>query len=83
MPLVDDLAHLEAVKPLHGPRCTIEVILEQVQPAEAQAIIEAIDNHRIAASVLARTLTQNGYRVAQRTITRHRRRGTADGCRCD
>lgn len=71
--------------PKKGPVCTTGYLLEQVaktDPAGHQALAESIDDHAIAATVIARALHEAGHQVSVHSIRRHRKRGTPEGCVC-
>lgn len=77
------LADLDALAPMPGrTKCHTALILEQLDE-EARSVVEAkIDDQTIHASVLADVLTRNGHPVHGDSVRRHRRRGTAGGCKC-
>jgi hypothetical protein len=56
--------------------------MEQLSPEDREAATRVIDNPAIPGSAVAEALTRNGYPVADKTVLRHRKRGTSSGCRC-
>lgn len=83
MSLADELRSLRdghASRP--GPTCTVAVILAQLPEEDAAQLEAAIDNPSVSGSSIAGTLTRNGHAVSDKTVLRHRRRGSATGCRC-
>ena len=85
--LAGELASLvDAPRYRPGPPCGVSVILTQLdaqQPAAAVVLRKNIDNDRIAAAAIAEKLTKAGLAVRSQAISRHRRRGLHNGCRCD
>lgn len=79
--LLSDLAN-----PIRGPKCYVGVLLAELaetDPEGRTALIAAIDNHSLAATVVAKALHEAGHtKVKTESIRRHRKRGTADGCAC-
>lgn len=65
-----------------GARCTFEVIFEQLSPKEAEALKAAVDNRAITNARLSEVLFKAGHNVKPGTVSRHRSRGMANGCRC-
>ena len=82
MSLLDDVNNLSKERSQSGPRCGMEILFKEIKKEEQLAIMNALGNPRLNAAQIARALTRNGHPVNSRTITRHRRRGTSDGCRC-
>ena len=79
MTLLDDLETVNK----SSYECGISRILKKLQPKEAQALQNAIDDRETSATSLARILTKNGFPVSRQTINRHRCRGIKDtGCVC-
>ena len=81
MGLIDELQALEEPQP--GPRCTIAVLLEKLTDQEGAALIKAIDEGKATSTAISQALEKAGHRIAAQTITRHRRRSTSKGCRCE
>lgn len=84
--LAGDLAALVAAPRYRpGPPCGVATILTRLgkdQPDAAAALAVSIDNETISASALADTLTRNGHPTSSQSVSRHRRRGQHNGCRC-
>ena len=49
---------------------------------DAKALENVVDMKEISASAIARLLVDFGYDVKPRSISKHRKRGQVDGCRC-
>lgn len=83
MSLMDDLVSVESRRGTYpGPQCTVARILEQLEDQDRTAAARLIDNTEIPGSAIAEALTRNGFPVADKTVLRHRKRGTSSGCRC-
>lgn len=83
MSLIDDLAGVESrPSPYPGPRCTVALILAQISDDERGSLTRLIDNPTVPGSRIAEALTKNGYEITDKTVLRHRKRGTSTGCRC-
>lgn len=83
-PIQQALANL---KMLHrGPQCSLGALLGDLKendPEGYKALQAAIEDRNINAPTLVRALAEAGHRLHRDTIVRHRRRGTATGCRCE
>lgn len=62
--------------------CNTAYVLAQLSEEEATAALALIDNPRISTARIATALQNNGHRVGDDSILRHRKRGTGAGCRC-
>lgn len=83
MSLIDDLVSIESRRGTYpGPQCTVAVIMGQLGEDDLTYLSRVLDNPSIPGSVIAEALTRNGYHVADKTVLRHRKRGTSSGCRC-
>jgi len=60
-------------EPIPGPKCTMGALLDALPDREAQAVQAALDNPAWTAVALARLLTQEGHRMQDSTVRRHRR----------
>lgn len=56
-----------------GPDCSVRMLLRTLPPSDAEAVQAALDNPDWTAAALARLLTQEGHRVQDSTVRRHRR----------
>jgi hypothetical protein len=65
-----------------GGKCRVGEILAVLAPDDRAKLITYLGNTGIESTRLARTLTDNGHRVAAASVQRHRRRGTGAGCTC-
>lgn len=61
-----------------GPKCTVKVLLEQLNEHDAAAVKAALADPRTAAADLSAVLRNNGFRIMPQTIRRHRN----DLCSC-
>jgi hypothetical protein len=61
-----------------GPRCSVAVLLGNLDAADRSALLDALSSD-IPAAVLGRALKAEGHQVAQGTIQRHRK----GECSCD
>ena len=59
--------------PRRGPDCSMRTILRALPEQEAQAVQAALNNPDWTAAALARLLTQEGHRIQDTTVRRHRR----------
>lgn len=83
MSLLDDLVSVESRRGTYpGPQCTVAKILDQLENQDHEAAARLIDNPDIPGSAIAEALTRNGFPIADKTVLRHRKRGTSSGCRC-
>ena len=82
--ILDDMNALAPKAP--GPRCGVSVALERIAAADAEvgaAVRERVVDETYPASGVAAILTaRTSVNVSAYTLRRHRKRGTADGCRC-
>lgn len=64
--------------PRHGGlTCTVCELLSELPKEDAAAFTEALDNHRMPATLIARALDEYGRNIAVGTLRRHRRRECA------
>jgi hypothetical protein len=68
------LADIEAETRGSGPRCTVQRILGEIDPAEVAELEQALDSDRYTGNAIARALSKRGFKVGPDTILRHRRR---------
>ena len=82
--LARDLAALvEAPRYRPGPPCYMQTILSGLEGDAAATMQELIDNDTVSASALSKVLSKHGHRVSPQSVSRHRRRGQHNGCRCE
>lgn len=85
-PPVSDLAQALRdipVKPiLRGPRCTVGVLLDELNAEEADALEALLQNELITLPQIVETLYRHGHKVGEHALRRHRRRSTGTGCAC-
>ncbi|MGW7090096.1 hypothetical protein ACWGH2_42305 [Streptomyces sp. NPDC054871] len=72
----------EAPPAPRGPRCTVGVILSELDSGTAQKVRDVLDQAAVSATQIADTLTGSGHPVQAPAVARHRRRGASNGCRC-
>lgn len=68
-----------------GPPCTVGTYLAQLARRDAALharVVALVDDTEVQAPRLAGALKVDGAGVSAYTLRRHRRRGTADGCKC-
>ncbi len=68
-----------------GPECSAALTLKAVaarEPGQLATLQRYIDNPEVSATQLATTLAASGYNVKPQALSRHRRRGQVNGCRC-
>lgn len=84
--LADDLAALEdAPRYKPGPPCGVATILRrlaQERPLSYEKLAPLLDNDSVSATKIAERLSTRGFPVAAQSVSRHRRRGQHNGCRC-
>jgi len=81
--LATALADLSPAVARRGPRCSVSVILDSLDPTVRGLLEAKMGDPAIASSQIATTLTACGYPVKGTTVARHRRAGTATGCLCE
>ena len=83
MSLLDLLADESLATPtLTGAKCTFELLYATLTDEEAAALKAAVDNRAISHAKLSEVLFKAGHNVKPGTVSRHRLRGKASGCRC-
>jgi hypothetical protein len=81
--LIAALAQLaEAPSAPRGPRCTVGIILDELDASTAQKVRDVLDTPAISSTQIADTLIGSGHQVQAPAVARHRRRGGSNGCRC-
>ena len=61
-----------------GNPCGVQIVHSQLEGQDAVEFMQAIDDHTITGTSIARALQNRGLRINGEVITRHRRRE----CRC-
>ena len=82
--ILDDL---DAAQPYaFGPPCGVKSAIDHIAESDAELaekVRERVEDKRYPASKVAAILAQRtGVNLQDQTVRRHRRRGTANGCRC-
>ncbi len=72
---------IEAFKPPRAERksCLLTRILQSMTKNDAEIARTAINDPDVGSGLIARVLTENGFRISEETIRRHRR----SGCGCE
>ena len=73
MALLDDLNTASLLDSKFNKRCGMCRLLEKLSPAEAEKVVELMNNPDIAKSKLTRVLQQNGHIINSGVLTRHAR----------
>jgi hypothetical protein len=66
------LGDIRAVASVNGPRCTVAIIAERLEGADAADFAAAIADPTITASAIWRALAMRGHHLGADTIRRHR-----------
>lgn len=74
MGLFDDLTNPEKLQGRPRMKCGVCVLLEALEPKEAEKLTEVMNDPMITKTAVARILQDNGHKIAAGTITRHARR---------
>lgn len=80
--LLDDLANIRDFAQRRGTVCSVGVLLENLSPAEAEALAARLDDAGISAGAIMKVLERHGHKIPAHTIRRHRRRASGEGCAC-
>jgi hypothetical protein len=67
------LDELRAASTRRGPHCSVDVLLNSIEPDLAKEVREAMVDSTITKTVLARGLRANGHRVTDEAVQRHSR----------
>lgn len=62
-----------------GPRCTVTVILAALDAKDRDVLTAALTDPDVQSSQIAQVLTDNGHKIGEGTVAKHRRKG----CACD
>lgn len=82
--LADELAALASAPTAHrGPLCSVGVLLDSAEAGVAESLRTVLDTPNVSATAIAETLSRYGTPITAYTVGRHRRRGQANGCRCE
>lgn len=58
---------------IKGPTCTLCVLLTTLNPVDAKALQEALDDKGFTARGISRALKAEGHNIADGTVNRHRK----------
>ncbi|MFE6185470.1 hypothetical protein ACFQ6U_13695 [Streptomyces sp. NPDC056465] len=82
--LADELAALASAPAAHrGPLCSVGSLLDAADESVAASLRTVLDTPNVSATAIAETLSRHGTPITAYTVGRHRRRGQANGCRCE
>jgi hypothetical protein len=82
--LAEELDALTGAPAAHrGPRCSVGALLEAADTDVAASLRAVLDTTNVSATAIAETLSRYGDAVTAYTVSRHRRRGKPNGCRCE
>ncbi|CAB4218512.1 hypothetical protein UFOVP1608_34 [uncultured Caudovirales phage] len=65
-----------------GMKCKTNTMLSKMEPARRSKVEAMIDDPETLLVALARILIAGGYSINSQNLSRHRRRGEANGCQC-
>jgi L-ribulose-5-phosphate 3-epimerase UlaE len=82
MDFIAKLNDLHVTKTVARPLCSLHNVLVSLDDEEREALLAALDNRQIRHTDLARVLSERGFNVSAVTVSRHRKRGESNGCRC-
>lgn len=84
--MADLAAALDALAPAKpGPPCGVGTYLERLAARDAALharVVALIDDAAVRGADLARALEADGAGISAYALRHHRKRGTANGCRC-
>lgn len=82
--LAQELEALASAPATHrGPQCSVGALLDAADKDVAASLRAVLDSDRITAKAIADTLSRYGDPITAWTVSRHRRRGESNGCRCE
>ncbi|MEU5748232.1 hypothetical protein ABZ804_22170 [Streptomyces sp. NPDC047726] len=82
--LADALAALANAPAAHrGPLCSVGALLDSAEESVAQSLRTVLETPNVSGTAIAETLSRYGDPITAYTVGRHRRRGQANGCRCE
>lgn len=70
MGFVDDV--YDAVETRKGPKCTIALLIEDLDPETAEGLKQVLGDKRVSHTIISRVLRSRGHFVGDSTIGRHR-----------
>jgi hypothetical protein len=82
MDLIAELNDLHVPKTVVRRLCAVGTALGSLTDDEREALNAALLNDKIHHTSLAQVLTNSGMKVSAVGVSRHRRRGESNGCRC-
>lgn len=65
-----------------GPQCSVGAFLDDADSDVAASLRAVLDLKSVSSVAIAEALSRHGDPVTAWTVSRHRRRGAANGCRC-
>ncbi|MEU5978426.1 hypothetical protein [Streptomyces sp. NPDC047315] len=66
-----------------GPRCSVGAFLDTADADVAASLSAVLDAASVSATAIAEALSRYGGPMTASTVSRHRRRGNPNGCRCE
>jgi hypothetical protein len=78
MGLKDEMAQA-AKETRPGLPCRVKVIYGEMQKPDLDDLRDALSDPAISSAVIARVLTERGYKISSNTVGHHRR----GGCSCE
>jgi hypothetical protein len=78
--LLEDLAGLQPG--VGGHTCRTAHALGQIPEDVRRVALAALDNPVISSTALCKVLNKHGFQLTTGQVSRHRRRGTPNGCKC-
>lgn len=79
--LAADLEQVHAQKP-NRIQCTIARLMLTLDDEDRQALEQVMDTESITTRSIVDWLETHGHHVGPHSMRRHRKRSTAQGCRC-
>jgi len=68
-----DLATIEAKSRPQGPRCTVGILLDELNDHDTKILTVAMERPAIAGTAIAEYLTEQGHPMNASPINRHRK----------
>jgi hypothetical protein len=70
MSFADEVYDAAAIR--KGPKCTIALLIEDLDPETADGLRQVLDDKRVSHTIISRVLRSRGHYVGDSTIGRHR-----------
>ena len=72
------LEEIESLSTKQGPLCRVKLVLDEMEPGEADEFRRLMDVPRYSANAFVKAFKKRGHDVPEGTVQRHRR----GGCKC-